>query len=490
MSSLPFRNPSRTAVSVFFESVTVLKHNNCIVDLSEKDAMNGNGTETRKNQWMKLLSPVRNTTVNPAEVVFDVMRSPFIQDYDRILFSNAFRMLARKTQAHPFASNDHVHHRQMHSLEVASAGRSLGIMAGYFLAERGELPEAIRPEHIGQIVQAACLAHDIGNPPFGHGGESALQDWFRDTVNNDRYLSELTERQKADFRSFDGNAQGFRVVTAVENHKDRGGLRLTYPTLGALVKFPRSAYDAIGDGSSKFNFYQSEKETFDAVFATLGLKDGKRYRRHPLSYLTEAADDICYCIVDMEDALELGIIGFADMANVICPVYGKLGIDARRLASMDSDRRRAGLIRARLIDLMIEATFAAFKNHYDAIMDGDDIHCLLDHTEDDIREYLNKARSLFFNVILKNHSKIALEIGSYTLYKRILDTFIPACHQFRTGKRLTYREEQALTLMGIHAPNATDDLYMAYIRVMDFITGMTDPRATFLSRQLAGITEN
>ena len=139
---------------------------------------------------------------------------------------------------------------------------------------------------------------------------------------------------------------------------------------------------------------------------------------------------------------------------------------------------------------MIEATFAAFKNHYDAIMDGDDIHCLLDHTEDDIREYLNKARSLFFNVILKNHSKIALEIGSYTLYKRILDTFIPACHQFRTGKRLTYREEQALTLMGIHAPNATDDLYMAYIRVMDFITGMTDPRATFLSRQLAGITEN
>ena len=451
--------------------------------------MNENGTAKRKNQWTKLLSPVRHNHIDPAHVVFDITRSPFIQDYDRILFSNSFRMLARKTQAHPFAVNDHVHHRLMHSLEVSSAGRSLGIMAGYFLKERGELPDIITPEHIGQIVQAACLAHDIGNPPFGHGGESALQDWFRDTANNDRYLSELTERQKADFKSFDGNAQGFRVVTALENHKDKGGLRLTYPTLATLVKYPRSAYDAIGDGSSKFNFYQSEKNTFDAVFSTLGLKDGNRYRRHPLSYLTEAADDICYGIIDMEDALELGIIGFSDLENVIAPVADKLALNPKRMAAMDSDRRRAGLIRAKLIALMIDATFAAFRNHYDAIMDGENIHCLLDHTEDDVREYMNRARTLFFDVILKNHSKIALEIGAYTLYKRILDTFIPACHQFSTGKRLTYRDRQALTLMGIHAPTEHDDLYMACIRVMDFITGMTDPRATFLSRQLAGITE-
>mgnify|MGYP002560625593 CR=1 FL=1 len=330
--------------------------------------MNGNGTEKRKNQWTKLLSPVRHNHIDPAHVVFDITRSPFIQDYDRILFSNSFRMLARKTQAHPFAVNDHVHHRLMHSLEVSSAGRSLGIMAGYFLKERGELPDIITPEHIGQIVQAACLAHDIGNPPFGHGGESALQDWFRDTANNDRYLSELTERQKADFKSFDGNAQGFRVVTALENHKDKGGLRLTYPTLATLVKYPRSAYDAIGDGSSKFNFYQSEKNTFDAVFSTLGLKDGNRYRRHPLSYLTEAADDICYGIIDMEDALELGIIGFSDLENVIAPVAGKLALNPKRMAAMDSDRRRAGLIRAKLIALMIDATFAAFRNHYDAII--------------------------------------------------------------------------------------------------------------------------
>lgn len=451
--------------------------------------MSENETEKRKSQWTKLLSPVRHNNIDPADVVFDITRSPFIQDYDRILFSNSFRMLARKTQAHPFAVNDHVHHRLMHSLEVSSVGRSLGIMAGYFLKERSELPDFITPEHIGQIVQAACLAHDIGNPPFGHGGESALQDWFRDTANNDRYLSELTERQKADFKSFDGNAQGFRVVTALENHKDRGGLRLTYPTLAALVKYPRSAWDAMGDGSSKFNFYQSEKKVFDAVFTTLDLKNGSRYHRHPLSYLTEAADDICYCIIDMEDALELGIIGFSDLENVIGPIYDRLVLNPKRMASMDSDRRRAGLIRAKLITLMIDATFSAFRTHYDAIMDGENVHCLLDHTEEDVREYMDRARTLFFDVILKNHSKIALEIGAYTLYKRLLDTFIPACHQAKTGKRLSYRDQQALTLMGIHAPTGNDDLYMAYIRVMDYITGMTDPRATFLSRQLAGITD-
>ncbi len=451
--------------------------------------MNKNLMEKRKNQWTKLLSPIRSNTIDPANVLFDITRSPFIQDYDRILFSNSFRMLARKTQAHPLASNDHIHHRLMHSLEVSSVGRSLGIMVGYFLKENGELPHIITPEHIGQIVQAACLAHDIGNPPFGHGGESALQDWFRDPSNNDRYLSELTERQKADFKSFDGNAQGFRVVTALENHKDRGGLRLTYPTLAALVKYPRSAYDAMGDGSSKFNFYQSEKTTFDAIFSTLGLKNDNHYHRHPLSYLTEAADDICYCIIDMEDALELGIISLSDLKTVISPVYEQLALNPKRMAEMDSDRRRAGLIRAKLIALMIDATFSAFKTNYNAIMDGKDIHSLLDHAEENIQTYMNQARALFFDVILKNHSKISLEIGAYTLYKRLLDTFIPACHQAKTGKRLTYRDQQALTLMGIHAPNNHDDLYMAYIRVMDFITGMTDPRATFLSRQLAGITE-
>lgn len=446
-------------------------------------------TRTRKEQWAKLLAPVRHGMTDPSKITFDRTRSPFLQDYDRILFSNSFRTLARKTQVHPFSGNDHVHNRQMHSLEVSSAGRSLGIMVGFFLEERGELPESIHPENIGEIVQAACLAHDIGNPPFGHGGESALQDWFTNSENSDAYMKGLTEPQQADFKTFDGNAQGFRVVTAIENYKDNGGLRLTYPTLATLVKYPRSAYDARGENSSKFNYYQSEKQTFDTVFTTLGLKNG-HYRRHPLSYLTEAADDICYRIIDMEDALELHIISLADIKNVLAPVYPRLKINEKRLAEMDSDRRRAGLIRARLIAFMIDATFAAFKNNYDAIMNGEPVKSLIDTAEEDVRTYMNRAKNHFFDVILKNHSKIALEIGSYTLYKRLLDTFIPAVCQLKTGGKITYREQQALSLMGVAAPREDDDLYTAYIRVIDYITGMTDTKATFLSKQLLGTADN
>ena len=447
-----------------------------------------NMTPTKKEQWAKLLAPIRHGMTDLSRIHFDRARSPFLQDYDRILFSNSFRTLARKTQVHPFSANDHVHNRQMHSLEVSSAGRSLGIMVGFFLEERGELPDSISPENIGEIVQAACLAHDIGNPPFGHGGESALQDWFRNT-ENETYMKGLTERQKADFKTFDGNAQGFRVVTAIENYKDNGGLRLTYPTLASLVKYPRSAYDAIGEASTKFNFYQSEKQTFDNVFTALGLKNG-HYRRHPLSYLTEAADDICYRIIDMEDALELNIISLQDIKDVLAPVYPKLRINEKRLESMDSDRRRAGLIRAKLIAFMSDAIFTAFKNNHDAILNGEPVKSLIDCAEEDVKDYMTRAKDHFFDVILKNHSKIALEIGSYTLYKRLLDTFIPAVHQLKTGKEISYREQQAITLMGVCAPREEDDLYTAYIRVMDFITGMTDTKATFLSKQLLGTTEN
>ncbi|MBR7069932.1 MAG: deoxyguanosinetriphosphate triphosphohydrolase [Oxalobacter sp.] len=443
-----------------------------------------------QSQWRSLLAPVRQIDSHIETAVFNPARSPFVQDYDRILFSNAFRMLARKTQVHPFASNDHVHHRQMHSLEVSSVGRSLGIMTGYFLKERNDLPDTYTPEHLGQIVQAACLAHDIGNPPFGHGGESALQDWFKDPLNNERYLSELTEAQKLDFMTFDGNAQGFRVLASLENHKDQGGLRLTFPTLASMVKYPRSSLDATKLHSSKFNFYQSEQQIFNEVFTHLGLKTETGYRRHPLSYLTEAADDICYCIIDIEDALELNIVQFNDLMSVVAPVWDRLGIDITRLDAIDSNRRKAGLIRARVIDLMIEATCNVFKTAYETIMDGVDVHVLLDHIEPDVAAYMDNARKLFFDVILKNHSKIAIEIGSYTLYKRMLDTLIPSCHQFISRQPLSFRDVQVLTLMGMNAPTEKDDLYTAYMRVIDFITGLTDRHATFLSTQLAGITQS
>ena len=211
-------------------------------------------------QWQKLLAPHRITGTGTRCYELSDDRNPFLQDYDRIVFSSSFRRLAKKTQVHPLSRNDHIHNRLTHSLEVSCVGRSLGILAGQAVAGRGDMPQGFTPVHFGQIVQAACLAHDIGNPPFGHAGESAIQDWFKDEQNGGNYLKELREYEKTDFKTFDGNAQGFRLINRIENNKDRGGFRLTFPVIAALVKYPNSSYEAVGSDSKKFNYYAAAKK--------------------------------------------------------------------------------------------------------------------------------------------------------------------------------------------------------------------------------------
>ena len=274
-----------------------------------------------QEQWRKLLLPLRYGGSGVDFKKLDPARSPFLKDRDRIIYSSSFRRLARKTQVHPLVRNDHIHTRLSHSLEVSSVGRSLGAMAGYFLRRRGELPDYAAPEFPGQILEAACLAHDIGNPPFGHAGEFAIRDWFGDPANH-TYVNALEETQQSDFRCFDGNAQGFRVVNVVENNRDQGGFRLTYPTLASMVKYPWDSWQSRARGGKcKFNYYQAEAAIFEDVFRALGLKTRRGdFARHPLSLLAEAADDTCYRIVDMEDARELDIITLADILKVVEPL--------------------------------------------------------------------------------------------------------------------------------------------------------------------------
>lgn len=217
-------------------------------------------------QWKKLLAPWRKTSDARREDTLNAVRNPFLVDYDRLIFASSFRRLARKTQVHPLVRNDHIHNRLTHSLEVGCVGRSLVMTVGAALQERGDLPAPYGPEHLGQIVQAACLAHDIGNPPFGHAGEEAIRDWFCDQAGKNGCFGPLREEERADFMAFDGNAQGFRVVNALENNKDRGGLRLTFPVVASLVKYPRSAREALDRHSRKFNFYTAERELFAEIF--------------------------------------------------------------------------------------------------------------------------------------------------------------------------------------------------------------------------------
>lgn len=440
-----------------------------------------------QKKWEKLLLPKRYGKDSVQEI--NKARSPFIIDHDRIIFSDSFRRLAGKTQVHPLSSNDHVHTRLAHSLEVASVGRSLGTQYGYFLAEQGDLPGFIEPYHIGEIVQSACLAHDIGNPPFGHAGEYAVQDWFCD-AQNERYTNGLKEEQLLDFRTFDGNAQGFRVINVVENEREQGGFRLTYPTVASVVKYPRSSSEAAQKQSKKFNYYQSERDLFTEIFSALELvkKEGNtaHFLRHPLSYLMEAADDSCYRIIDMEDALELRILRYEDIREVFDPLWDRMQVDEKRLASMYSDRARMSYLRSLVIKVLVEDIFAVSKEKYPVLMQGEFLAPYMEYASESVKAYMKKAKTCFNEIILNHSQKISLEIGSYSVYKQLLDVLIPAVHTHVHKKKLSYREERALCLMGKHFIKENYSLYEAYLVVIDFITGMTDSYATFIASQFAG----
>lgn len=435
-----------------------------------------------KTKWEKCLTPLRHTSSGP-RISTKEPRSPFAIDQDRILFSSSFRRLSKKTQVHPLTRNDHIHNRLTHSLEVACVARTIGLHIGEFLQECAHMPEGFEPYNIGELVYAACLAHDIGNPPFGHAGESAIQDWFSDP-DNDQFVRELGSTQQTDFKAFDGNAQGLRVVTALENNKDKGGLRLSFPTIAAFVKYPRSSHDALGADSKKFNYYCSEREIFAEVFSSLDLKAGK-YLRHPLAYVTEVADDICYRIVDIEDAMELKIISFKDVLDVLSPIKDELGVDAAKFEKMDSDRRRLAMLRTLIIGKLVNSSVTSFRDNYEKIMGGE-IFSLIDLCDASSVAYMKNAKDIFNKKIKNEPQKMSLEIGSYSMYKILLDIFIPATFKTIKNMSLCYKDTRALDLMGINAPMKTDDLYLAYRRVIDFVTGMTDAYAAFISRQFSG----
>lgn len=440
-----------------------------------------------QEKWKKLLLPKRYGKNEVQEI--DKARSPFIMDHDRLIFSDSFRRLAGKTQVHPLSTNDHVHTRLAHSLEVASVGRGLGTRYGYFLEEKGDLPDFIEPYHIGEIVQSACLAHDIGNPPFGHAGEFAIQEWFCDEKNK-LHCYGLSDSELVDFQTFDGNAQGFRVINVVENEREQGGFRLTYPTIASVVKYPRTSLEARQNGSKKFNYYQAERAFFADVFTELGLvkeEEGKTvFLRHPFSYFMEAADDICYRIIDMEDARELGILRYEEILEVFAPIWERMQIDKKRLDAMYSDRARMSYLRSLAIRVAVDDVFNVSKEKYSALMQGENILPYLDYAGEPVKAYMKNAKDCFNTIILKHPQKISIEIGSYNIYKQLLDVLIPTVHNLVCGKTPSYREERALSLMGKHILKKEYTLYEAYLVVIDFITGMTDSYATFIANQFAG----
>jgi len=429
-------------------------------------------------KWDTLLSSTRYG--HPASR--DPNRSEFHRDYDRIVFSTAFRRLGRKTQVHPFSVNDHVHSRLTHSIEVSSVGRSLAITV--FNRIKQHLPPGLSEYQFGMIVQSASLAHDIGNPPFGHAGEAAIRDWFR--KNRDKEpLKMLTDKEMKDFENFDGNAQGLRILSKLEYHFLDGGMRLTYATIGAMIKYPKLACYGIPT-----SIFSTEADLFREMCITLGLpeKESGKWARHPLSYLVEAADDICYSILDVEDAIELGILQFGDVRNMFEYLCGaNVDIDKDFVENGQNFRDFLSSIRGLAIQNLIDDIADVFTKYYAEIMNGDLDKSLISLSKSDSIEGIRIGKRLGKERIYPDRRKTELEVGSYTTLSTVLDSFISGVHEFRLYGENSYRADRIVRLIGQSKIGQSVSPVEAYHQVLDFVSGMTDNYASYLARQIGGL---
>ena len=436
--------------------------------------------------WHTLLT--RERFGKPVQSSEELGRSAFHKDHDRIIFSGAFRRLGRKTQVHPVSSNDHIHTRLTHSLEVACVGRSLGMRVGEIL--RDTLPIWCDPSDLGVIVQSACLAHDIGNPPFGHSGEDAIRHWFAQ-ADEQGWLDALSEAERADLLGFEGNAQGFRVLTQLEYHQFDGGTRLTYATLGSYLKYPWTARHADTQGYKKHKFgcYQSELPLLEQIARKLGLPqlEDERWARHPLVYLMEAADDICYGLIDLEDGLEMDLLDYPEVGALLLDLVGDdLPETYRQLGPRDSRRRKLGILRGKAIEHLTNAAARAFVAQHDALLAGRLEGDLVEHMHGPAKQCVLQAKALARRKIFQDKRKTLHEIGAYTTLEILLNAFCGAAREQHGGRTPSFKNRRILDLLGNNAPDPHWPLYRAYMRVIDFIAGMTDSYATEMAREMTG----
>lgn len=424
-------------------------------------------------------------------------RTAFLRDHDKIIFSGAFRRLARKTQVHPLASNDHVHNRLTHSLEVSCVGRTLAIRVGEQLALQGHLPSNRSATDLGNIVQSACLAHDIGNPPFGHTGEKAFRAWFHE--NGSKYLQYLTPEQQNDLMVFEGNAQGFRVLTNNEYHQHDDGMRLTYATLGAFLKYPwLSSYSLTSQcpRPEKYSAFMTEAAALTEVCKANGMLEVEpgRYARHPLAYLVEAADDFCYAIIDLEDGLEMGLLSWESVYQLLLPVLPKSDEVKTLVNSNLSVGRKAALLRGKIIERFIEAGVAAFLTHHETLLKGTLKGDLISHCGNAVKQVVDNAKTMAKTLVFEHPRKVELEIGAFEVVGTLLEGIIGAVVHYVDDGKCNFKHQRIIDLIGPHSfPPGLFDLpreerfYPAIMRAIDYISGMTDDYATYLAKQFSGM---
>ncbi|WP_335966782.1 deoxyguanosinetriphosphate triphosphohydrolase [Galbibacter sp. PAP.153] len=441
--------------------------------------------------WEELLSLKRyNDTHKRLRKEQDETRLGFEVDYDRIIFSSAFRSLQDKTQVIPLSKTDFVHTRLTHSLEVSVVGRSLGRTVGKAILEKhpylGEV-HGYKFNDFGAIVAAAALAHDIGNPPFGHSGEKAIGEYFKNG-NGEKYKSQLTDKEYQDVIDFEGNANGFRILT--ESRKGIiGGLRLSYATLGAFMKYPKESLpkkptQQIAD--KKFGFFQSEKDIFKDVATELGLVQTRSgndisFCRHPLTFLVEAADDICYTIIDFEDGINLGLIQEEYALEYLIKLVQDT-ININKYHSLTTKEDRLGYLRALSINTLIaDATRIFIENETD-ILNGNFHVSLLEKSK--YKAQIEDIISLSIKNIYKSNEVIQKEIVGYKIIDQLLDTFCGAVMRTSTGKATNY-DKLVLNLLPDRFKGATG-AYDTLLLVTQFVAGLTDGNALLIFNKING----
>lgn len=410
-------------------------------------------------EWSRLLSAHRfdETSAEP----FSPARSPFHKDLDRIVFSSAFRRLQDKTQVHSLPESDYVRTRLTHSMEVASVGRSLGATVGHHVTTKYAMPAGLTGAEFGHIVAAACLAHDIGNPPFGHFGEATIRGWFENDPVGRQLIDDLTAQQRHDFLRFEGNAQGFRILTRLQNWRDAGGLRLTYATLATYTKYPRASRladetaAAADCGGRKFGFFAAEQTMFEDVAERVGLirrAPGTAYWcRHPLAFLVEAADDICYQIVDLEDGYKLDRIRFAEAEALLMALAG----DAlSRYREIDEEPRRIAYLRAKAIGRLVDLTGEVFLDNLEAILAGRFTAELLGETPS--APVLREIAELTEKRVFQTRERYENELDGGRAIEGLLGAY---CAKLTEDKALAADAEAR---------------YRRLLEITDYVSGMTD----------------
>jgi dGTPase len=433
-----------------------------------------------------------------------VQRTEYERDWDRLIFSSAFRRLQNKTQVFPLPEEAFVHNRLTHSLEVASVGRSLGAMVGMALASLPEVSENAASsefyrEHLKTVVATACLAHDLGNPAFGHSGEAAISKFFVSGASNSALRSKFSEKEWSDLISFEGNANALRILTRTFRGRQPGGFRLTYSTLAAMMKYPCAAWESLGKSGprfrKKYGYFQAEQDAFLRIAVKTGMRKAEGaeqvFHRHPFVYLVEAADDICYNIVDLEDAHRLRIFSTDEVGKLLFRLIElNPAEDSQKLRQTFEELRvdaneAVSYLRAKTINFLTHRCAAVFLKHQDSILSGSFDGDLLGSI-DEAAEVLNDIRKLSREKIYNHPSVVRIELAGYRIMSGLVEDMVTAA--LTPEKERTEMDRKTILLIkDQYRFEEEDSPYEKVMAIFDFISGMTDLYALRLYRHLRGM---